>query len=235
MIKGNTTRNHPLPLATTISQIAYLPVILLALFFARFSAVPLRTPATCRTPSLNNATYSYSRHTCLQFFFIIKSKKGRNRRKRVENAKTLTVGLLEACTSTAPAELLGLASSGIGDQQRPVVGQQRVLEGLFGRFVNVFLVVGDQTLGDGLSDRINLGSVTTTLDAQTNVDVGESLSAQDEHRLHHLLAKALRLDQVEWRSVELHEPLAVAGDVGDSNGRFLCIRVGARETEGNNC
>lgn len=38
--------------------------------------------------------------------------------------------------------------------------------------VDVLLVVGDQALGDGLSDGVDLGSVTTTGDSDADVDCG---------------------------------------------------------------
>lgn len=37
--------------------------------------------------------------------------------------------------------------------------------------VDVFLVVGDDRFGDGLTDSVDLGSVSTTRDANTDVDV----------------------------------------------------------------
>ena len=49
-------------------------------------------------------------------------------------------------------------------------------------FVNEFLVVGDYRLGNGLSDSIDLGRVTTTGDADTDIDTGEFVKADDENR-----------------------------------------------------
>ena len=49
--------------------------------------------------------------------------------------------------------------------------------------VDVLLVVGDDGLGDGLADGVDLRGVTTTGDADTDVDTGELVSADDQDGL----------------------------------------------------
>jgi hypothetical protein len=49
--------------------------------------------------------------------------------------------------------------------------------------VDELLVVGDQGLGDGLTDGVDLGSVTTAGDADADVDIGELVEAEDQERL----------------------------------------------------
>lgn len=51
---------------------------------------------------------------------------------------------------------------------------------VLGIFVDVFLVVGDYRFGDGLSDGVDLGCVTTTGDADADVNTGEFVEADDE-------------------------------------------------------
>lgn len=46
--------------------------------------------------------------------------------------------------------------------------------------VDVLLVVGDEGLGDGLADGVDLGGVATAGDAHADVDVGEFVKADDE-------------------------------------------------------
>jgi hypothetical protein len=46
--------------------------------------------------------------------------------------------------------------------------------------VNELLVVGNQGLGDSLADGIDLRSVTTTGDTDTDVDTGELVKANDK-------------------------------------------------------
>lgn len=49
--------------------------------------------------------------------------------------------------------------------------------------VDELLVVGDEGLGNGLTDGIDLGGVTTTSDADADVDVGELVEADNQERL----------------------------------------------------
>jgi hypothetical protein len=49
--------------------------------------------------------------------------------------------------------------------------------------IDVLLVVGDNGLGDGLTDGVDLGGVTTTGDADADVDTGELVSADDQEGL----------------------------------------------------
>jgi len=49
--------------------------------------------------------------------------------------------------------------------------------------IDVLLVVGDDGLGDGLTDSVDLGSVTTTGDADTDVDTSELVNADDQEGL----------------------------------------------------
>lgn len=49
--------------------------------------------------------------------------------------------------------------------------------------IDVLLVVGDDGLGDGLTDGVNLGSVTTTGDADTDVDTSELVNTDNQEGL----------------------------------------------------
>lgn len=146
----------------------------------------------------------------------------------------LTVGFLVASTSTGTTELLGLGPSGIGDEECAVVLEEGLLELVLRVLVNELLVVGDNRLGDGLADGVDLGNVTTTGDADTDVDTGELVEADDQEGLvdlytssirlqsfamifrpsvlifqySYLEAQLLRLDELEGLAVDLDETLA---------------------------
>lgn len=62
--------------------------------------------------------------------------------------------------------------------------------------VDKFLVVRDDALGDGLTDGVDLGGVTTAGDAHADVDRGELVEADNEEGLVDLEAKDFRLDEV---------------------------------------
>jgi hypothetical protein len=99
----------------------------------------------------------------------------------------LTVRLLESGSGTWTSELLGLTSSVIGNEEGSVVLHKGLLEQVFAVLINELLVVGDQGLGNGLSDGVDLGSVTTTGDTYSDIDIGELVKANNEERLIDLL------------------------------------------------
>lgn len=107
------------------------------------------------------------------------------------NPTLSTVGLLVPGPRTDTTKLLGLAPPVVGHQQCPVVLYEGLLELVLSVLVDVFLVVSDLVngldlicstemwlgvsyngLGDGLSDGVDLGCVTTAGDADADVDVG---------------------------------------------------------------
>lgn len=87
----------------------------------------------------------------------------------------LTVRLLVPGAGTWTSELLGLAPPVVGDEECAVVLDEGLLELVLGVLVDVLLVVGDDGLGDGLTDGVDLRGVTTTGDAHADVDVGCTL------------------------------------------------------------
>ena len=124
----------------------------------------------------------------------------------------LTVRLLVAGTGTGTAELLGLAATGVGNEESSVVGDKLLLDLSLGGLVDELLVVGDDTLADGLSDGIDLRDITTTTDADADVDVLEDLIAEDEDGLEDLEAEDLGLDELDGAAVDADEALALLAD-----------------------
>lgn len=82
-------------------------------------------------------------------------------------------------TGTWTAELLGLAPTVVSDEEGTVVLDKSLLEHVLGVLVDELLVVGDEGLGDGLADGVDLRGVTTTGDAHSDVDLGELVEADD--------------------------------------------------------
>jgi hypothetical protein len=77
-------------------------------------------------------------------------------------------------------ELLGLTSSIISDQQGAIVGNKGSLDLILRELVDVFLVVGDNWLGNGLTDGVDLAGVTTSCYAHADVDFGDLVEAEEE-------------------------------------------------------
>jgi len=132
----------------------------------------------------------------------------------------LAVRLLEASTSRASSELLGLAATRVSHQQGAVVRQQDVLHLLLLGLVHVLLVEGNDSLGDGLTDGVDLRDVASSADAHADVDHGEAGQAEQQHRLENLVLHALRADQLNGSTIELDQA-AAALDVSDSHGSLL--------------
>lgn len=95
----------------------------------------------------------------------------------------LTVRLLESGAGTRTTELLGLAATVVGNEEGTVVLGEGSLERVLGVLIDELLVVGNQGLGNGLTDGVDLGSVTTTGDTDTDVDTGELVKANDQEGL----------------------------------------------------
>ncbi len=102
-------------------------------------------------------------------------------------------------------ELLRLCSPGVCDQECPIVGNQFLLELECTRCIEVLRVVRNNCLRDRLTDGIHLRGMSTTLDAETDVNRGESLLASDEDRLIDLKPQDLRLKQGDGSAVEVDQ------------------------------
>ena len=107
-----------------------------------------------------------------------------------------SIGLLDSGSGTWSTVLLGLAPSGVCDQKGPIVLQKSLLDLPFLGLVHVLLVVGHDSLRDGLSDGVNLGNVATASNSYSDVQVLESLQPQQQDGLHDFDAEGLWLKQL---------------------------------------
>lgn len=67
-------------------------------------------------------------------------------------------------------ELLGLRSARVGDQQSAVIRNKKLAELESRGGIVVLGVIGNERLGDSLTDRVDLRSSTTTRNAQADVN-----------------------------------------------------------------
>jgi len=103
------------------------------------------------------------------------AQKTRQCQHKVSNR--LTVRLLVSGTRTWTTELLWLHSPVVGNEQCAVVLGECLLDLVLCVLVHVLLVVGDDGLCDSLADGVDLRSVTTTGDADADVNAGELVEA----------------------------------------------------------
>lgn len=95
----------------------------------------------------------------------------------------LSVRLLVTGSGTGTTKLLGLAASVVGDEKGTVELDKSLLESVLAVLIDELLVVGDQGLGDSLTDGVDLRSVATTGDADADVDEGELVETDDQEGL----------------------------------------------------
>lgn len=134
---------------------------------------------------------------------------------------TLTVRLLESGSGTTTTKLLWLHSSGVSNQQGLVERSEDLLQFVLRGLVNVFLVVGNQTLGNSLSDGVNLGNVTTAGNLNSDVDVLELVQAGQGQWLVDLETQDLWLNKGDWGTVNLDQTLTGLNVGNGSSGLLL--------------
>jgi hypothetical protein len=123
-------------------------------------------------------------------------------------------------TGTSTTKLLGLAATRISDEEGTVVLKEDLLELVLGSLIDVLLVVGNDGLGKSLTDSVDLRSVSTSLDTDTDVNVGKLVRANTEDGLVDLELQDIRLDELERGAIETDKTLAGLA-VGNSGGGFL--------------
>lgn len=74
--------------------------------------------------------------------------------------------------------------------------------------VDELLVVGDNGLGDGLTDGVDLRCVSTTSNSDADIDVGELLETDNQEGFVDLESKDFGLDEVEGLSVNFDQALS---------------------------
>lgn len=86
--------------------------------------------------------------------------------------------------------------------------------------VDEFLVVGDDALGDGLADGVDLRGVATARDAHADVDGCELVETDDQERLVHFEAEDFGLHEVEGGAVDFDEAAtSLRGRLAEGGGR----------------
>ena len=74
--------------------------------------------------------------------------------------------------------------------------------------IDKLLVVGDNGLGDGLTDGVDLRCVSTASNSDADIDVGELLETDDQEGFVDLESKDFGLDEVEGLSVNFDQALS---------------------------
>ena len=147
-----------------------------------------------------------------------------------------SVRLLVSGSSTLTSELLWLASSVVRDKETLVVRNEQFLDLSLAGLVEVFLVVSDQSSGNGLSHGHDLGHGTGSLDSYSNAEILESVTTGDKDWLEDFHSHGLWLDELEWLSIDSNDAFALSvstfallGTLNEGDGRSVFLF-----TEGSN-
>ena len=135
-------------------------------------------------------------------------------------AQSLSVRFLVSSSGTWTSELLWLASSRVGNDQRSVITNEGISDLLLGSLINVLLIVSEETLGDGLTDGVDLRSVTTSSDSNSHIDLGEVLLTDQEHGLERLNSQCWWVNMVKGDTVD-SDHTSTGLDEGNSDGVSL--------------
>ena len=134
--------------------------------------------------------------------------------------RSLTVRLLETRTSTASSVFLGFTSTRITDKKVTVIVQQSLSQLVLATLVNILGVVSNDSLGNCCTDSIDLCSTSSSLNAYTDIEVGELLLSEDKDGLEGLQAKRFGLDKLNGLTVDLNKTTSLLGESTCSGGLF---------------
>lgn len=88
--------------------------------------------------------------------------------------------LLPARTGTSTTEFLRFHPPGVCDKKRPIVRDKLLLQLDCTECVDIFRIVCNNSLGNGLPDRVYLGCMPTAFDTDTNINIGECIFTRYE-------------------------------------------------------
>jgi len=83
-----------------------------------------------------------------------------------------------------------------------------------------FLVVGNQGLGNSLSDSVDLGNMTTALDFDSDINTSKTVLAQKENGFVEFVLEETGFNDGQWSAIHFNEPMA-AFAVRNSRGGFF--------------
>lgn len=143
----------------------------------------------------------------------------------------LTIGFLETRTGTGTTVFLGFAPTRIAHQHVSVVFNQNLSQFILGLLVHVLAVVGNDTLGNGSANGVNLSSDTSTLDTDADIEVAKLVLSNNQDGLKDLEAEGFRLNVLNGLSIDLDQTTALLG-VGNGGCRLFPEKMKENEQYG---
>jgi hypothetical protein len=127
---------------------------------------------------------------------------------------------LETSTSTGTTELLGLTTTRISNEKSTIVLNEDFLDLLLGSFINKLLVESNNGLGKSLTDSINLRGVTTTVNANSDISVGETFLTQKKDNFVDLELQDLGFKELNGRTIDTDKTVTTL-TMSDGSSGFL--------------
>jgi hypothetical protein len=144
----------------------------------------------------------------------------------------LTVGLLETRTGRSSSVLFRFTPTRIADQHVTIIIDQSLTQFILGLFVHVFPIVRHDGSGNRRPDGVRLRNDTTTLDADADIQIGEFVLANNQHRFVHLQPHDFGFDVFDGLAIDFDQTAALLGK-GNRCGRlFPVVIVGRMLVEG---
>ena len=100
-------------------------------------------------------------------------------------------------------ELLGLCPPWVSNKQCPVVGGKLLLQFQSARGIDVFGVVGNDSLCDGLPQGVHLRGVSSTFYPQADVDVSKVVLPSSKDSFVNFESEDFRPEVGDWGSVNV--------------------------------
>lgn len=136
----------------------------------------------------------------------------------------LSVRLLLLTSGTSTTGMLGFTSSGISNQQSSVVLEESFLKFSLGVFIDEFLVISDNSLSESLSDGVDLRSVTTSSDSNSDINTAESLASEKKDGFIYLNSKGSGFQNIKRGTVDSDK--SGTGLAGSNSDGILLLAEG---------
>lgn len=132
----------------------------------------------------------------------------------------LTIRFLITCSGARTAELLGLAATRVGNQQRAIISDQDITQLLLRGLIDKLLTIGNDGLCYSLTDGVNLGRMTTSPHTNSDVEVSKFVFPEDQDWFKDLQAKYFGLDEFQGNPIHSDHTLPLLA-MSNSGGSFF--------------
>merc|ERR1719498_869556 len=132
-----------------------------------------------------------------------------------------SVRLLLSSSGTRTAILLRFTSSRISDQHRSIVRTEYFFNFTFGLFIDKLLIESNKTFANSLTNSIDLGSITSTSNSNSDIKARESLGTQQLEGFLDFSSHGLWLDGFQGAAIHFEEAFTMSNSSDGHGGSLL--------------